>query len=348
MFPFLVPVFSLPDVSSLARCLFPLGPSGFRASFCFRIFRWALLWLSCLSSRLVCFAVGLFHFLFVPGSSFLLFSFSFNLLLLVPSFPPLARWFSFCCLASARLVRFLWVVFLILFFCGAVLSLPYIRGCSCDACVFLPSASSFYEYAPWRPCRHSSGGFSLCPIRSWHISLARPADFSPGPRSLRFSSFSFSGIFLRRLLVSLRSLSPASSSSSAGSSSSSSAPASSVFHVLACGISRFVGFWRASFLFSFITAASSSSSSSSVFPSFSPKLFRSSSSSVFVSGLLCLLAPWFPMFFTVFSFSGVSSFSSLRPSSLFFLCFRFPTFSAGSESLCRGCFSLFVASPLRQ
>ena len=41
------------------------------------------------------------------------------------------------------------------------------------------------------------------------------------------------------------------------------------------------------------------------------------------------------MFFVVFSFSGVSSFSSLHLSSLFILCFRFPTFSAGSESLWR-------------
>ena len=32
-------------------------------------------------------------------------------MLLVPSFPPLARWSSFWCLASARLVRFLWVMF---------------------------------------------------------------------------------------------------------------------------------------------------------------------------------------------------------------------------------------------
>ena len=126
LFPFLVPVFSLLDVSSLAHCLFPLGPSGFRPSFCFRTFRWALLRLSYLSFRLVCFAIGLFHSLLVPGSSFLLFSFSLYLLLLVPSFPPLARWFCFCCLASGRLVRFLWVVFRILFFCGAVLSLPYI------------------------------------------------------------------------------------------------------------------------------------------------------------------------------------------------------------------------------
>ena len=55
------------------------------------------------------------------------------------------------------------------------------------------------------------------------------------------------------------------------------------------------------------------------------------------------------MFFVVFSFSGVSSFSSLHPSSLSLLCFRCPTFSAGSESLWMGGGGgLFVASPLRR
>ena len=118
------------------------------------------------------------------------------------------------------------------------------------------------------------------------------------------------------------------------------------FMLLACGVSRFVGFWWDSFLSSFIMAAFCSSSL--VFPSFSPRSFWFSSSDVFVSGLLCLLAPWFPMFF-VFSFSVVSSFRSLHPSSLFLLRFRFPSFSAGSEGLWRGGgFSLFVASPLRR
>ena len=42
------------------------------------------------------------------------------------------------------------------------------------------------------------------------------------------------------------------------------------------------------------------------------------------------------MFFTVFSSSGVSSFSSLHSSSLFLHSFRFTTFSAGSESLWKG------------
>ena len=221
---------------------------------------------------------------------------------------------------------------------------------SCDACVLFPSASSCFASAPWRHCRHSSGVVLLCPVRSWRNSLARPAALSPSPRSLRFSSFFFSGIFsegapgffafpplwrlplllllllgvLRLLLLLLPLLS---------------------FMLLACGVSRFVGFWRDSFLSSVITAASCSSSS--VFPSFSLRSFWFSSG-VFVSGLLCLLTPWFPMFFAVFSFSGVSSFSSSHPSSLYLLRFRFPSFSAGIESLWRGGFSLFVASPLRR
>ena len=56
-------------------CLFPspfslsLRPSGFRASsLVSALFRWPLLWLSCLSSRLVCFAIGLLLSLLVPGS----------------------------------------------------------------------------------------------------------------------------------------------------------------------------------------------------------------------------------------------------------------------------------------
>ena len=73
-------------------CLFPLGPFGFRASsFVSGLFLWARLWRSCLSSRLACFAIGLFLSLLVPGSSFLFFSFSLRLGLLVPSFAPLAR-----------------------------------------------------------------------------------------------------------------------------------------------------------------------------------------------------------------------------------------------------------------
>ena len=110
--PSLVPDFSLAGVSSLVRCLFPLGPFGFSAySFVSGLFRWALLRLSCLSSRLVCFAIGPFLSLLVPGSSFLLFSFSLRLLLLVPSFTHLARWSSFWCLATARLVRVLRAVY---------------------------------------------------------------------------------------------------------------------------------------------------------------------------------------------------------------------------------------------
>ena len=93
---------------------------------------------------------------------------------------------------------------------------------------------------------------------------------------------------------------------------------------------------------SFITAASSSSSS--VFPSFSPKLFRSSSSSVFVSGLLCLLAPWFPMFFAVFSFSGVLSFLPYTRLLSFFFVLSSLLFQLGVRVFGGGGFSLFVAS----
>ena len=245
----------------------------------------------------------------------------------MPSFPPLAWWFSFCCLASARLVRFLWVVFRLPFFCGAVLSLPYIRGCSCNACFFLPSASSF-EYAPWRPCRLSSGGFSLCPICSWHISLARPAAFSPGPRSLRFSSCSFSGIFLRGLLVSLCSLSGVFlffcfcweffvfffCSYLFGLS----CPCMRRFPLhgfLACFFSLFFHYGR--FFFFFCLPF--------VFTEVVPVLlFR-----CFRFGPVASPSSLVSYVFAVFSFSGVSSFSSLHPSSLFLLCFRFPTFQLG-------------------
>ena len=48
-------------------------------------------------------------------------------------------------------------------------------------------------------------GFFVVSYPFLAFSLTRPATFSHGPRSLCFSSFSFSGIFLRGLLVSLRS-----------------------------------------------------------------------------------------------------------------------------------------------
>ena len=168
----------------------------------------------------------------------------------MPSFPPLAWWFSFFCLALARLVRFLWVVFHVLFFCVAVLSLPYTRGCSCDAYVFLPSASSFREYVPWRPCRHSSGVFRCVLSVLGVFLLLVLLLFLPvlvhfvSPRSLS-QVFFWGGSWFLCVLSS-----PVSSSSSASagsSSSSSSAPASSVFLVLTCGASRFVGFWRVLF-----------------------------------------------------------------------------------------------------
>ena len=56
-------------------CRFPsplflfLGPSRFRASsLVSALFRWTFLWLFCLSSRLVCFAIGLLLSFLVPGS----------------------------------------------------------------------------------------------------------------------------------------------------------------------------------------------------------------------------------------------------------------------------------------
>ena len=68
------------------------------------------------------------------------------------------------------------------FFCGDVLSLPCLPGFSCDTCLFFPSASSFFPYAPW------------------HLSLARPDALSPGPRSLLFLLL-FLGSFLRGFIV---------------------------------------------------------------------------------------------------------------------------------------------------
>ena len=85
-------------------------PPGLELPFVSALFRWALLWLSCLPSHLVCFTIGLLFSLLSPGFSFLLFSFSLCIFLLVPSFPPFSRWSSFLCLASACLVRILWAV----------------------------------------------------------------------------------------------------------------------------------------------------------------------------------------------------------------------------------------------
>ena len=70
LFPSFVPDFSLPVVSSLVHCLFPLGPFRFRASsFVSGLFRWALLRLSC-----PLLLSGLFHhwaFPFLARSRFL-------------------------------------------------------------------------------------------------------------------------------------------------------------------------------------------------------------------------------------------------------------------------------------
>ena len=106
----------LPSGFLPSRTLFPLPlsflfiPPGLVLPFVSALFRWTLLWLSCLPSRLVCFTIGLSFSLLVPGFSFLLFSFSLCFFLLVPSFPPFSRWSFFSCLASTRLVRILWAV----------------------------------------------------------------------------------------------------------------------------------------------------------------------------------------------------------------------------------------------
>ena len=95
------------------------------------------------------------------------------------------------------------------------------------------------------------------------------------------------------------------------------------------GLAASWAFSHNAFLSSFLPAATWSSSS--VFTLFYLRSVQFSSSGVFISGLLCLIAPWFHMFFVVFSFSVVPSFSSLQPSYLFFfiLSFRFPSFQLG-------------------
>ena len=230
-FPSLVPDFHLPGVSSLVRCLFPLGSFGFRASsFVSGLFRWALLWLSCLSSRLVCFAVGLFLSLLVPGSSFLLL-FSLRLMLLVPSFTPLARWSSFWCLAAARLVRDLRAVSRVY---SVVLLSPLpvfrvFRAMPVSSFTLLPRSlgtllGAFVGVLPGLLCCVLSvlGIFLLLVLMLFLPVLVR----------FCFSSFSFSDFFWggSLFLCVLSRASSSSSSASAGGSSSSSAPAFSAFH----------------------------------------------------------------------------------------------------------------------
>ena len=97
--------------------------------------------------------------------------------------------------------------------------------------------------------------------------------------------------------------------------SSSSAPASSAFQAHSMrGVAALWVFSHNAFLSSFLAAATWSSS---VFTSCYPMSVRFSSSAVFIWGLLCLIARWFPMLFAVLSFSVVLSFSSLLPSYLF-------------------------------
>ena len=203
------------------------------------------------------------------------------------------------------------------FFCGDVLSLPCLPGFSCDACVFFPSAYSFFAYAPWRPCRRYSRVALLCPVRTWRLSLACPDALSPGPRSLLFLIVLLLGSFLRGLIVFfafsplgrlplplllllgvLRLLLPL-----------------LPFVLIACGVLRLHGFFRV-MLFSLLSLRLLLVLLLSSLR-FNIGRYGSPLPLFFVSGLLCLIAPWFPMFFAVFSFSVVLSFRSLHPSSLF-------------------------------
>ena len=118
-------------------CLFPLDPFGFRAfSFVSGLFCWALLLLSSLSSHLVCFAIGLFLSLLVPGSPLLVFSppdvvgaFVYALSQVV-----LFLVFRHCPSGSCPSGGDPWC-----FFCGAVISLTCVLGfCAMPVSSFTP------------------------------------------------------------------------------------------------------------------------------------------------------------------------------------------------------------------
>ena len=192
MFPSLVRNFSFLGVSSLVCSLFPLGPFGFCvSSFVSSLFLWALLRLS----RLACLDIGLFLSLLVPGSSFLFFSFSLRLMLLVPSYTPFVRWSSFWYLATARQVGVLRAVSRVVSFSGAVISLTCIPG-------FRAMPVSSFTPLP-RSLRMLLGNFVgvlpglllLYPVRALRLYLARPAAISPCPFSLLFLFVLFLGPF---------------------------------------------------------------------------------------------------------------------------------------------------------
>ena len=288
MFPSLIWSFSLPGVSSLVRCLFPLGSFGFRASsFVSVLFLWALLWLYCVSSRQACFAIGLFLSLLVPGSWFLFFSFSLCLVLWVPSHTPLTRWSSFWCLATARQVGALRAVSHLVSFSGAVISLTCIPGFHAMPVSSFTLLPRSLHMLLGTFCRRSSGVTFvvlsvLCVFLScsscYFFSLSSFAFVSPhsllfSPRSLSrtfskgaLSFFAFSPLVRLPLplllgvlcLLLLLPLLP--------------------FGLIACGVLQLHGLFCAVFFSSFLEAATWSSFS--VFTSFYPMTIQFSSSGV--------------------------------------------------------------------
>ena len=333
MFPFLVPVFSLSDVSS------PLSLSSWslRVS-CFLLFPYfpfgsSSALLSVLSSDMFC----RWAFPFLARSRFLV--------------PPFLV-FSLLTVVGAFVSAFSQVVLFLLSRLGPSGSFPLggvpysflLRCCSLPSlysgffvrCVCLLSLCFLVLCVrSLAPLSEFFRGFSLCPVRSCRISLACPAAFSPGLRSLRFPSFSFSGIFLRGLLVSLCSL------------------LSGVF-LFFCFCWEFFVFFFCSCLFCLSCPCMRRFPLRGILACFFSLFFHYSRFFFFFclpfifTKVVPVLLFWCFRFgpvvspsslvsyvFAVFSFSGVSSFSSLQLSSLFLLCFRFPTFSAGSESLWR-------------
>ena len=207
LFPSLVRYFSLPDISSVVHCLFPLGPFGFCAtSFVCGLFLWTLLHLS--------FVCPLFRLVSPLGFSF---PYSFLVPLLV--FSPLDDVGAFV-YALSQVILFLvsrhclsgWYpsggVLRCFFLCCCYL--PYLHsGFLYDACVLFHSASLFFAYAPWQLCRCSSGVTFVvsCPCfvsfscsSCYYFSLSLFAFVSPHSLSRTFSEGALSFIAFSPLM----------------------------------------------------------------------------------------------------------------------------------------------------
>ena len=116
-------------------------------------------------------------------------------------FTPVARWSSFWCLASARLVRVLRAVSRVVSSVVMFSPFPVFQVSRAMPVSSFPSLLRSLRTLLGALVAVIPGLLLLCPVRTWRLSLARPDALSPGPCSLLFFLVLFLGSFLRGLIV---------------------------------------------------------------------------------------------------------------------------------------------------